>query len=65
MAEKLTKQEKEEFKNKAAKYKEKIQELEKEKKMLLTLIKKNPEIAPYAKIKSAVLGFRKHLLIQI
>jgi|GEM_PF-7056718 hypothetical protein len=59
MAEKLTKQEKEEFKNKAAKYKEKIQELEKEKKMFLTLIKKNPEIAPYAKIKSAVLGIQK------
>ncbi|GIX40308.1 MAG: hypothetical protein KatS3mg129_0041 [Leptospiraceae bacterium] len=59
MAEKLTKQEKEEFKEKSAKYKEKIQEIDKEKKMLLSIIKKNPEIAPYAKIRSTIFSIQK------
>jgi len=59
MVEKITKKDKEEFKEKSTKYKDKIHEIEQEKKVLLAKIKKNPEVAIYAKIKLAILTIQK------
>ncbi len=56
--EKTTKKDKEEFKVKSTKYKDKINELEKEKKMLHSLIKKNPDLEYYIKVKMAIFGIQ-------
>lgn len=56
--EKSSKKDKEEFKMKSSKYKDKIVELEKEKKMLQSLIKKNPDLEYYIKIKISIIGIQ-------
>ncbi|MCS7204485.1 MAG: hypothetical protein NZ853_02180 [Leptospiraceae bacterium] len=55
----ILKKDKEEFKESSKKYKEKISEIDKEKKMLQSMLKKNAELDPYIKIKIAVLGIQK------
>lgn len=54
-----SKQEKEEFKAKYVKYKEKLAELEKEEKMIISLGKKEKEIYEYTKIRECVIKIQK------
>ncbi len=55
----IMKKEKEEFKTKYNKYKEKLQELEKEAKIIVSVGKKEKEILEYAKIKECIIKIQK------
>ncbi|MFN3604138.1 MAG: hypothetical protein ACK4UJ_05480 [Leptonema sp. (in: bacteria)] len=55
----IIKKEKEEFKKKLTKYKEKLQELEKEEKIISALGKKEKDIQEYVKIKECILKIQK------